>query len=312
MEREGHFAFVGAIFILVLAGLVWFAFFIARADFNPAYDHYDILFTTRAKGLAVGVPVNINGIRAGQITEVGFQGNDPNRILARAEITAGLPIRTDAAASLQSEGVTAVYFVEITPGKPPNPLLNSTVGFGKTPIIPGTASTLADLLTGGGDAIDQTRAALVRVNRLLSDENLQTFSAALSDVQALTAEARDRRAIIADAQAALHSIDKAAREISELSHTTKALVDSDGRRTLMQLGDAAAELKGAAAQTRTLVEKLDAPTSEFATTGLPQLNDAITTLQGAAASLDRLTTAVERDPRGTLGKGPAKEKELQP
>jgi phospholipid/cholesterol/gamma-HCH transport system substrate-binding protein len=90
------------------------------------------------------------------------------------------------------------------------------------------------------------------------------------------------------------------------------LLDSDGRQALNDISGAAVELQAAAAQTRSLVARLDEPTTEFATTGLPQLREAISTLQSSASSLDRLVTSVESDPRGFLAKGPAREMELEP
>ena len=51
--------------------------------------------------------------------------------------------------------------------------------------------------------------ALDRVNRVLSDENIKTFSAALSDTQAVTAELRERKSIVADLQSAVQRADEA-------------------------------------------------------------------------------------------------------
>ena len=61
-----------------------------------------------------------------------------------------------------------------------------------------------------------------------------------------------------------------------------------------------------------MISKLEGPTSDFAATGLPQLSAAIVTLQSAAESLDRLVGDVEQNPRGLVGKPPAKELEVKP
>jgi phospholipid/cholesterol/gamma-HCH transport system substrate-binding protein len=134
----------------------------------------------------------------------------------------------------------------------------------------------------------------------------------LSDVQAITAEARERKAIIADAQKALQNIDAAAVEIAELSRTTKGLVDTDGKRTLAELADAAEELKAATKDARGMITRLEGPTTDFANTGLPQLTRAVTTLQSAAESLDRLVGDIEQNPQGLVSKPPAKEVEVRP
>ena len=312
MERDGHFAAVGAAFVLLLAAFAGFGLWLSQIDIDPQYDHYEIRFTGRVKGLVAGLPVNVNGIRVGRVTSVEFADGDPNQIVAKAEISGAIPIRADASALLEADGITNVYTIDISPGTAERPLLSRAAPAGRTPVIAGRVRSISELLMGGESALDQTSEALIRVNRLLSDENLQTFGVALSDVQAVTAEARDRRALVADTQQAVRSIDTAAREIARLSRTMDGLLDSDGRRALSDMARAAVELEAAAAQTRSLVTRLDEPTMEFATTGLPQLSEAISTLQSTASSLDRLVTSVESDPRGLLVKPPAKEMELEP
>ena len=134
----------------------------------------------------------------------------------------------------------------------------------------------------------------------------------MSDVQAVTAELRERKAIIADAQKALQTIDATAAQIGALSKSTQGLVDTDGRKAMRDLGSAADELKAAAKDARSMITKLEGPTSDFASTGLPQLTSAVVTLQSAAESLDRLVGEVEQNPRGLIGKAPAKEVEIKP
>ena len=54
---------------------------------------------------------------------------------------------------------------------------------GKVPVLRSQRSALSDLLEGGGTVLTRTIEALDRVNRVLSDKNIKTFSASLSDVQ---------------------------------------------------------------------------------------------------------------------------------
>jgi phospholipid/cholesterol/gamma-HCH transport system substrate-binding protein len=183
---------------------------------------------------------------------------------------------------------------------------------GQVPVIVSQRRAFSELMECGVSVLTGTIEALDRVNRVLSDQNIQTFGAALSDLQAVTAEARERKAVIADAQKALQSIDLAAQEISAVSRSGKELVDTDGKRTLKELGDAAEEIKAAAKDIRGMVGNLEGPTSDFATSGLPQLTSAIVTLQSAAESLERLSNEIEQSPQGLIGKSPAKEVEVQP
>jgi phospholipid/cholesterol/gamma-HCH transport system substrate-binding protein len=61
-----------------------------------------------------------------------------------------------------------------------------------------------------------------------------------------------------------------------------------------------------------MIGKLEGPTSDFATNGLPQLTATIVQLQESAAALERLTNEIQQNPRGLVGKAPAKEVEVKP
>ena len=147
---------------------------------------------------------------------------------------------------------------------------------------------------------------------MLSDQNVKTFSAALSDTQAVTAEFRERKAVIADAQKALQDIDAAAQQVTGLTQSGRQILDTDGRRTMKNVADAAEEAKAAAHDARALLAKLDGPTTDFATTGLPQVTAAVIQLQSATEALERLVNEVQRSPTGALGKGAAEEIKVKP
>jgi phospholipid/cholesterol/gamma-HCH transport system substrate-binding protein len=154
--------------------------------------------------------------------------------------------------------------------------------------------------------------ALDRVNKILSDKNIATISGTFEDVHALTTELRSRRDLIAHLDETIVSANTAAQRVAELSESANRLVNGDARRTLANFGDAASELKLAAQEGRAMVSALQGPTTEFASTGLPQLTATIIQMQGAAESLNRLIDQIEQNPRQLIGKPPAKTLEVAP
>ena len=108
------------------------------------------------------------------------------------------------------------------------------------------------------------------------------------------------------------SIDQTAQSIKQLSDSSNALVNGDGKRTLREAAEAAEQIKAAATDTRAMIAKLQGPTTDFATTGLPQLTTAVVTLQQAADSLNRLVSEAEQSPRSLIAKPPAKEVQVKP
>ena len=312
MEKDANYALVGFSTLLLFAGLVIFSIWLARLQFARDYDIYDIIFQGPVRGLSQGGEVHFNGIKVGEVTKIQLDPNDPNRVIARARVTSDVPIRADSYATLEPQGITGINYVQITAGSPTKPLLKDTVEPGKVPKLRTQRSALSDLLEGGGTVLTRTVEALDRVNRVLSDQNIQTFSTALTDAQSVTAELKARKALIADAESALKNIDTAAAEIATLSKSAQGLVDTDGKRTLQNLADASQEAQGAAKDIRTMVGRLEGPTSDFAVNGLPQLSASVQTLQQTAESLDRLIRDVEANPQGLVGKAPAQEIQVKP
>ena len=312
MEKNANYGLVGLSSVVLFVGLLVFAFWLARFQLTRDFDVYDIVFQGPVRGISQGGEVHFNGIKVGEVERISLDPADPSRVIARARVTSDVPIRTDSYATLEPQGVTGVNYVQITAGTPANPLLKSVTERGQVPRIRSQRSALSDLLAGGGTVLTRTVEALDRVNRVLSDENIRTFSGTVSDLQAFSAELRERKEIIADAQTALQNIDLAAQEFTKVAQSGQSLLDGEGKRTLTNLADAATEARAAAADLRSMVAKLEGPTSEFATNGLPQITDAVVSLQTSAASLERLASEIEANPRGLIGKPPATLKEVKP
>jgi len=312
MERNANYGLVGLVSLILFVGVVVFIFWLAKLQFTRDYDIYDILFTEPVRGVSEGGEVHFNGIKVGEVTKLALDRRDPSRVIARIRVQSETPIRVDSRATLEPQGVTGVNYIQITAGTPSKKLLKDTVPKGEVPVILSQQSTLSGLLEGGGNVLARTVEALDRVNRVLSDQNIRNFSATMSDVQAFSAELRERKAVIADAQQALQKAEESADAVTKLANSTNDLVNGDGKRTLKNAADAAEEVKAAAKDARTMIGKLEGPTSDFATNGLPQLTATIVQLQESAAALERLTNDVQQNPRGLVGKAPAKEVEVKP
>jgi phospholipid/cholesterol/gamma-HCH transport system substrate-binding protein len=312
MEKNANYALVGLSSLILFIGLVIFVVWLARLRINAEYDLYDILFQGPINGLNQGGEVRFNGIKVGEVTKIALDRTNPARVIARARVTSDVPIRTDSYATLEPLGITGVNYVQITAGSPSKPLLKDTVPRDTIPIIRSQRSALSDLLQGGGTVLTRTIEALDRVNRVLSDENIKTFSQALSDTQSVTAELRRRRAIIGDAQKALQDADAAIQQVNELAKSGQQLVDGDGRRSLKNLADAAEEAKVSATEVRGMIDKLQGPTSDFANNGLPQVTAAVVQLRTAAQALERLVDDIQASPSGALRKAPSDEVKVKP
>jgi len=312
MERNANYALVGLTSTLLLIGMVVFSVWLAAFKFNQDYDYYDIVFEGPVRGLSQGGEVHFNGIRVGEVTAISLDTVDPTQVIARAKVTSDVPIRVDSFATLEPQGITGVNYVQITAGTPANRLLKRVAPKGTVPRIRSERGMLSDLLASGGSVLARAIEALDRVNRVLSEDNIKRISGMLDNVQAATAELSEHKSIIADAQRALQSADKAAQQIGELAASSDALVKGDGRQIVARMGNAATDIEAAAKNLRTMMGKLEGPTGDFATTGLQQITSAGASLQQAADSFDRILGEMQQSPQGLLTKPPAQEIEVKP
>ena len=312
MERHANYALVGSGTLGLFVGLFAFIVWLAGFQFNRHYDIYDILFIGPVRGISEGGEVHFNGIKVGEVTKLQLDPINPNHVIARVRLTSGVPIRSDSLATLEPQGITGVNYIQLNAGTPGKPMLKVITPRGEVPVIHSQTSTLADLLAGGGVAMQRAIEALDRVNKLLSDENIQAITATLQDVRSVADEARERRAILADLQKTVQDADKTAQAVTELSQSSNKLVNGDAKRALAKLGDAADDLEQTSHQANDLIARLKGPAADFATNGLPQLSSTMVSLQQTAQSLDGLIKDVRQSPTGALSKAPAKEVKVKP
>jgi phospholipid/cholesterol/gamma-HCH transport system substrate-binding protein len=312
MERNANYFLVGLISTVLLIGLVVFFVWLGGSKLRRDYDLYDIVFRGPVHGVSQGGEVDFNGIKIGTVDKISLDPKDAQLVIARVSVAPDVPIRQDSYAVLEPQGITGINYIQISAGTLSKPLLRDTVPEGVVPRIQGRRDVLSDLLSNGAVIAQRAIQGLDQLNKLVSDKNVKAISSVLSDLQAVTAEAREHKTVIADAQKLVQDSDAAVKQIGELSHSTNTLVNGQGKVTLTKLDGALDEMKGATAKLHDILNKLEGPTVGFAQTGFPQLTGAIQSVQSAAEHLDRVLTEVEANPRGVFSKPPAQEVQVKP
>jgi phospholipid/cholesterol/gamma-HCH transport system substrate-binding protein len=312
MERNANYALVGVISTILLIAMIVFIFWLANYAFSAKYDTYNVVFDGPVDGLTRGGDVQFNGIKVGEVSDIQLDAKDPNQVIAKISVRSDTPVRTDSSASLEPQGITGVNFIQITAGTVAQPLLKEATNVNPPMTIHAKPGGLSSLLASGGTVVQRAVETLDQIDKVLSDQNIQKFTAILDDVQAVTAELRERKQIIADADKTLQSADQAAQSIRDLAQHAQGMVDTQGPPTFKKIDAAADQVEGAASDLRAMINKLQGPASDFATNGLPQLTASLANLQTTTRNLNRLIDEVERDPRAFINKPPAKQVEVKP
>ena len=312
MERDAHYAAVGIATVALLAALAVFTIWLARLSFNEDFDIYDIVFYGPVRGLSEGGEVHFNGIRVGEVTDLNLDPKKGDQVIARIRVDATTPVRVTSRAQLEPQGITGLNYIQITAGTPNSAVLKTQYPDNVVPVIQSQPSPIAELLSGSGTVLAQTVDALNRINRVLSDDNVRSFSTSVKNIESLTAELEARKGMLEQLEQALTKANAAVAEFEGLAVSTRRIIEGDGRAAVANINAAAQEARAAVASINRTATNVEGPLNEFATTGLPQLQQTIQGVEDATRSLEGLIDEVRASPRDFISRPPTKELEVQP
>lgn len=312
MERDAHYAAVGIATVALLTALAVFTVWLARLQFNNDYDLYDIVFYGPVRGLSEGGEVHFNGIRVGEVTDLNLDPNKGDQVIARVRLDAATPVRVTSRAQLEPQGITGLNYIQITAGAPNSAMLKSQYPENVVPVIQSQPSPISELLSGSGTVLAQTVDALNRINRVMSDDNIRSFSTSLKNVEALSTELEARKGMLLQLEQALTRANAAVDEYQKLGAEARQIINTDGRQAIANINDATGEARQAIASINRSVTGLEQPLDNFATSSLPQLSRTIEELQEATRSLQSLIDDARESPRELIGRPESKELEVQP
>ena len=310
METRAHHVLIGAftigIFLLALGFVLW----LSKSSVDRSFNDYDIVFTEAVTGLSTGGLVQYNGIKVGEVRQLHLAPDDPRKVIARVSIDASAPVKMDTRAKLALQGVTGLAFIQLSGGAPSSPPLLPTAAH-PVPVIPSEESALSKLLASGSDIVVSANDAVLRMNQILSDDNIQHISLLLEHVDQLSGALADQRGDLsvalrqmaeatADLKTTLTKIDRAA-------DSTNALMREDARATLASAQKALDAVDKVAASAGALVEDNRAAINSFSNQGLRQIGPAVLDLRETLRSLKQLSDKLSASDSLLLGRDQPKE-----
>ncbi len=305
METRAHHVLIGLFTVLaIIAGLV-FGLWLSRSSHTQAYHTYEIVFKESVTGLSEGAAVRYSGIKVGAVTKLMLDPHDPRRVIARVQINADTPVRTDTRAKLAMSGVTGIATIQLSGGAPNSPPLQAKPG--QLPIIVAELSPLAKLLASGEDIISNINQMVVNTNRLLSDDNMQRVSRTLEHIDqatgAIADQREDIRLLLQQLAEASRSANTALQEAEKLMRQANGLMDTQGRASMASLARVTANLDQLLQNNHQSLES--------GMQGLGELGPAIRELRQTLESVRAITRRLNENPSGYL-LGRDKSKEFEP
>lgn len=168
METRANYILIGVFTLLSIIGTLAFFIWLASVQVNKQYQSYGILFED-VSGLDASGDVLFNGISVGRVIGLQIAEQDPSKVFTTIEIEADIPVRSDTAAQLQSQGVTGVAYISLSGGTPAAPpLIADAEGW---MIIPSRRSTVQTLVEDAPDLLIEATKLLEQFQTLTGPEN---------------------------------------------------------------------------------------------------------------------------------------------
>jgi len=82
MENKANFALIGMFVLVALTAIIGFVIWLTGFQANQEYDYYEVAFAGGVRGLSQGSEVRFNGLGVGQVTDLAYDREDPNLVLA--------------------------------------------------------------------------------------------------------------------------------------------------------------------------------------------------------------------------------------
>ena len=192
MESKINYTLVGLFVVLLIAGLISFAYWLGKYGGKQDYNYYHVYMSESVAGLSNDSSVKYRGVDVGTVEHIGLNPKNSEQVELLLKIKFNTPIKVDTTATLKSFGLTGLTYVELEGiGGSDSPLLTTSAD--QIPSIPARPSTFARINESMSILTTKVALALDKFSQLLSEQNLDNVSSTLSEIKFLAKEMREQK-----------------------------------------------------------------------------------------------------------------------
>ena len=317
METRASYVVVGVFVFAMFAAGMGFVVWLGKVELDRDVSTYEITFEEQVTGLSVGSPARYRGIPVGQVTDITIDPDNIEIIRVRVEIDSKVPIKRDVYATLESQGLTGVGYIQLAGGSKDAPLLAARPG-DEVPVLESRPSVLQEVAEAAPEIASQLVVLVNRANQLLNDKNRTSIQNTLKNLESVSAILANRsseiEAIIENAHTTMLVLDETvaqvggdisvmSEEISQTMATTRgtvSAVDAEIAIVSADLRDTLKNVSKVSGEAATLISENREAVNDFAVTGLYELTEFLVEGRQLMNDLDRLVRQVEADPARIL------------
>jgi phospholipid/cholesterol/gamma-HCH transport system substrate-binding protein len=310
MEREAHYAAVGAFVLLVIAMAAAFVYWYSDTRERRDYTRYEVYFDGTVSGLARGAPVRYLGVEVGRVVRMRIDPRNSSRVEVVVDIDSTAPVSDTTVAELSLQGVTGLLYIDLIVSDAARRL--QAVPSLEYPVIRSARSNFDVFLASLPGLVGMVGDVSGRVTRILSDQNIAAISGTLDNINQasarLTPTLRDIQALTADLR-------NTAAQISAAAAGVRSITEKGGPEFLIALQRVrvvADNLANTSAKLDQLVQDNRQDVRIFARDGLPELERLLREGRSAALEFRELSRSLREDPSRLLYQPQLRAREIPP
>jgi len=207
MYSRVNYTVVGIFVLVFTAGLIWFAFWLAKYGIQEDYSMYRTEMKDSVAGLSKDSSVKLRGVDIGRVKKIRINPKNIESVEIFLEIREEVIIKEDMVVHTQMFGITGLLSIEIDGGSNGAKTLVPTEDY--IPLIPSKHSLLSKLTNNLEGLSEKLETVLAQSKKLLSNDNLENVEKILDNTQQVS----DKAIMVEDkAITSLEEIDKSLQE----------------------------------------------------------------------------------------------------
>jgi phospholipid/cholesterol/gamma-HCH transport system substrate-binding protein len=299
VERDAKYASVAVFAVLAVAAAFAFVWWYSGRGDQRVYQRYEIYFEGSVSGLSQGSPVRYLGVDVGRVVSLRVDRDDPNRVKVVVEVDEEAPLSGATEARLGLLGLTGLLYIDlqVDPKKDPGRAL---VQGDRYPMIAAKKGDIQALVEKLPDLVNQASAVMVRIERLVGDENLEAVGTSLGNLREastqLPALSRDAAALAAD----LRRTSSELASLTQRVHSIAADAEPGVAATLENAEAAVERLSRTAESLERIVVANEASLAGFAGPGLGEVQQLVIDVRDASGEVRELARTLREQPSSLL------------
>jgi len=187
MYEKINYKLVGVFVTIFTFVAIYFGFWLAKSGMGKnSYNFYYSYFSESVDGLNKDSIVKLNGVDVGRVVGIYVDNRYLPKVKVKIAIAKNIKITDEMSAILKSQGITGLRYINIeTITKKGNIIIPNR----EKSIIKTKESMLASISQSGSQTLANLAKLSLKIDKVLSNKNVQNFSKILENTDKLTSNA---------------------------------------------------------------------------------------------------------------------------